>query len=79
MLKAACHEALGHDNIHSHILRHYGGTQFAMAGGTMAETMARLGHTTTSAALRYQHAAEVRDVEVANRMVMPLVAVPDVA
>ena len=30
-------------------------------GGTLAELMARLGHSTPGAALRYQHAAQDRD------------------
>lgn len=78
MLKAACRSAVGHENMHSHLLRHYGGTMFARAGASLAETMARLGHTTVSAAMRYQHASTARDVEVANKIVMPLVVVPEV-
>jgi hypothetical protein len=30
--------------------------------------MSRLGHSTAGAALRYQHAAEDRDVEIARRL-----------
>lgn len=79
MLKDVCEETLGHTNIHSHILRHYGGTEFARAGGSLAEVMARLGHSTVAAALKYQHASQARDIEVANRIVMPLVKIDDAA
>jgi hypothetical protein len=34
----------------------------------MAELMARLGHSTQGAALRYQHAAQDRDMEIAKRL-----------
>lgn len=33
----------------------------ASTGATLAELMARLGHSTPGAALRYQHAAQDRD------------------
>lgn len=38
------------------------------AGATLAELMGRLGHTTPGAALRYQHAAQGRDAEIARRL-----------
>lgn len=81
MLKRSSMAAFGRDDMHSHLLRHYGGTEFARAGATLAETMARLGHSTVSAALKYQHAAESRDAEIANRIDirMPLVVVEDTA
>lgn len=81
LLKRSSMAAFGRDDMHSHLLRHYGGTEFARAGATLAETMARLGHSTVSAALKYQHAAESRDAEIANRIDirMPLVAVEDTA
>jgi len=37
----------------------------AATGATLAELMARLGHSTPGAALRYQHAAEGRDAAIA--------------
>ena len=37
-------------------------------GATLAELMARLGHSTQGAALRYQHAAQDRDIEIARRL-----------
>ena len=40
----------------------------AQAGATLAELMGRLGHTSASAALRYQHIAEDRDRALAQRL-----------
>jgi integrase len=37
----------------------------AATGATLAELMARLGHSTPGAAMRYQHAAQERDREIA--------------
>jgi hypothetical protein len=37
----------------------------AATGATLAELMARLGHSTAGAALRYQHAAAERDKVIA--------------
>ena len=42
--------------------------QTAQTGATLAELMGRLGHSTPGAALRYQHAAQARDVEIARRL-----------
>ncbi len=49
-----------------HDLRHVAGTLNAVAGATLKEAMARLGHASPAAALRYQHAATERDAEVAT-------------
>jgi hypothetical protein len=38
----------------------------AATGATLAELMARLGHSTPQAALRYQHVAQGRDREIAQ-------------
>lgn len=48
-----------------HDLRHHAATQAARSGLTLKELMARIGHATPHAALRYQHAALERD-EVAD-------------
>ena len=48
-----------------HDLRHVAGTLNAAAGATIREAMARLGHASPYAALRYQHAVEQRDALVA--------------
>ncbi len=51
-----------------HDLRHTAGTLAAQQGSTLKEVMARLGHSTTAAAIRYQRAAESRDRELAQRL-----------
>ena len=48
-----------------HDLRHSGATLAAATGASLAELMARLGHSTPSAAMRYQHAVAGRDREIA--------------
>ena len=40
----------------------------ASTGATLAELMARLGHSTPGAALRYQHAAADRDQVIADAL-----------
>lgn len=59
-------EAAGRPDLRFHALRHYAGTRYAQSGATVRETMARLGHSTTEAAMRYQHAGN-RDAELAAR------------
>lgn len=51
-----------------HDLRHTGAVLAASTGATLAELMARLGHSTPAAALRYQHAAAGRDAIIAARL-----------
>ena len=48
-----------------HDLRHSGAVMAAQSGATLAELMARLGHSTHAAALRYQHQAQGRDKVIA--------------
>ena len=48
-----------------HDLRHSGAVLAAATGASLAELMARLGHATPQAAMRYQHAAQGRDREIA--------------
>jgi integrase len=48
-----------------HDLRHSGAVLAAATGASLAELMARLGHSTPQAAMRYQHAAKGRDREIA--------------
>ncbi|MFD4957545.1 tyrosine-type recombinase/integrase [Microbacterium sp. NPDC058389] len=57
----------GRGDMPFHALRHYAGTRYAQAGATPRETMARLGHASLGAAMRYQHAGN-RDDELAARM-----------
>jgi integrase len=58
----------GLSDLHFHDLRHNGATLAAQAGATLAELMGRLGHSTPSAAMRYQHVAKDRDQMLAKRM-----------
>lgn len=64
----AARTAAGRADMPFHALRHYAGTRYAQAGATPRETMARLGHSSLGAAMRYQHAGN-RDDELAARMV----------
>lgn len=48
-----------------HDLRHSGAVLAAATGASLAELMARLGHSTPQAAMRYQHAAQGRDKQIA--------------
>ena len=61
-------DAAGRPDLRWHDLRHSGAVLAAAAGATIAELMSRLGHSTSGAAMRYQHAAEARDVELAKRL-----------
>jgi integrase len=53
------------DDLRWHDLRHSGAVLAAQTGATLAELMARLGHSTVGAAMRYQHAAQGRDQAIA--------------
>jgi integrase len=62
------------DDLRWHDLRHSGAVLAAATGATLAELMARLGHSTPQAAMRYQHAAQGRDRQIAkllSKMVTP--------
>lgn len=61
-------EAAGRPDLTLHDLRHTGGTLAAQTGATLAELMARLGHATPQAAMRYQHAARGRDAAIAEAL-----------
>lgn len=58
----------GRPDLRWHDLRHTGAVLAASTGATLAELMARLGHSTAGAALRYQHAAQGRDAEIAGAL-----------
>jgi integrase len=58
-------EAAGRPDLRFHDLRHSGAVLAAHTGATLAELMARLGHSSPAAAMRYQHAAQGRDREIA--------------
>lgn len=57
--------AAGRPDFHFHDLRHTGAVLAAQAGATLAELMARLGHSTPAAAMRYQHVSKDRDTVIA--------------
>lgn len=56
------------DDLRFHDLRHTGATLAAQTGATLAELMARLGHSTPAAAMRYQHAAAGADRRIADAL-----------
>ena len=58
-------DAAGRPDLRFHDLRHSGAVLAAATGASLAELMARLGHSTPQAAMRYQHAAHGRDREIA--------------
>lgn len=58
-------EKAGRKDLRWHDLRHSGAVLAAATGATLAELMARLGHSTPAAAMRYQHAAQGRDKQIA--------------
>ncbi len=62
--RAATFEA-GLPGLHFHDLRHTGNTLAAATGASTKELMARMGHTSPQAALRYQHATADRDAAIA--------------
>lgn len=58
----------GRPDLRFHDLRHTGAVMAAKTGAPLADLMARLGHSTTGAAMRYQHAAAERDAEIARKL-----------
>ncbi|MFF2506189.1 tyrosine-type recombinase/integrase [Streptomyces sp. NPDC058067] len=63
--RKACADA-GIKGLHFHDLRHTGNTLAASTGASTRELMARMGHSTTRAALIYQHASAERDRLIAD-------------
>ena len=61
-------KSVGLEKYHLHDVRHSGLTVSAQGGATTRELMARAGHTTMGAAMKYQHAADERGKVVASRM-----------
>jgi len=57
--------AAGRKDLRFHDLRHSGAVLTAATGASLAELMARLGHSTPQAAMRYQHVAAGRGREIA--------------
>jgi integrase len=61
-------EAAGLTEIHFHDLRHTGNTLAGEAGASLRELMDRMGHSTTRAALIYQHRTSLRDKMIADEI-----------
>ncbi len=61
---AAALKAINRQGVRVHDLRHFAGTQVARVGN-LAESMARLGHSTVKASLIYQGIVNGRDAEIA--------------
>lgn len=61
-------DKIGKADLRVHDLRHAGAVLAAQSGATVAELMHRIGHTTPTMALHYQHVAAGRDAEIARRM-----------
>jgi integrase len=51
-----------------HDLRHLAGTSAASAGASLREVMARMGHASSDASLRYLKASETRDRQIASAL-----------
>lgn len=61
-------EAAGLADIHFHDLRHTGNTLAGEARGSLRELMDRMGHSTTRAAVIYQHRTSLRDKMIAEEI-----------
>jgi integrase len=59
---------VGLRGVRIHDLRHTGATLAAATGASTKELMNRLGHASSDAALRYQHATEDRDRSIAEAL-----------
>jgi integrase len=57
--------AAGRPDLRFHDLRHTGAVLAATTGATLADLMARLGHSTPSAAMKCQHSTKGRDAQLA--------------
>jgi integrase len=59
---------VGLPGLHLHDLRHTGKTMAAATGASLRELMERMGHSSTRAAMIYQHATGERDEAIATAM-----------
>ena len=59
---------VGRQDLRLHDLRHTGLTLAAATGATTVELMHRAGHSSSAAAMRYQHATVDRDRVIANAL-----------
>ncbi len=60
--------AIGVSSLTIHGLRHSNATLAAQSGATLAELQARIGHSTPTMAMRYQHVTAQRDADLAARL-----------
>jgi integrase len=60
--------AAGVPSVHFHDLRHTGNNLTAAAGASLRELMARMGHSSTRAALIYQHSTDERQRQIADAL-----------
>lgn len=60
--------SVGKPGMRVHDLRHVGATMAAQAGATTKELMARIGHSSVNASMRYQIAAQDRDRQIAEAL-----------
>jgi integrase len=60
--------AVGMEELHFHDLRHTANTLAAATGASTRELMHRMGHSSSTAALRYQHATRDRDQAIAKAL-----------
>lgn len=58
---AKARASIGRPELHIHDLRHSGNTWAAATGASTKELMSRMGHASSDAAIRYQHATADRD------------------
>jgi integrase len=58
----------GVEGLRFHDLRHTGNTLAAATGASTNELMSRMGHSSTRAAIIYQHATRERDRVIANKL-----------
>ncbi len=61
-------EDAGLSDLHLHDLRHTGNTMAAATGASLRELMERMGHSSSRAAMIYQHASRERDDAIAAAM-----------
>jgi integrase len=61
-------DGVGLPGLHLHDLRHTGNTMAAATGASLRELMERMGHSSTRAAMIYQHATRERDEAIATAM-----------
>jgi site-specific recombinase XerC len=64
----------GIDGLHLHDLRHTSNTMAAVTGASLRELMERMGHSSSRAAMIYQHASRDRDEAIAAAMGTALAA-----